>query len=63
MVCETMEELDSTWDRLMDRGVALMPLDKYDWSERYGWLQDRFRASWQLAYGEIDDVGQKITPL
>jgi predicted 3-demethylubiquinone-9 3-methyltransferase (glyoxalase superfamily) len=29
-------------------GAALMPLDKYPFSERYGWLQDKYGLSWQL---------------
>ena len=40
----------------------MMPLDKYDWSEKYGWLQDRYGISWQISYGKLSDVGQKITP-
>jgi len=39
-----------------------MPLDKYDWSEKYGWVQDKFGISWQLAFGKFKDVGQKFTP-
>jgi predicted 3-demethylubiquinone-9 3-methyltransferase (glyoxalase superfamily) len=29
-------------------GKALMPLDKYPFSERYGWVQDEYGVSWQL---------------
>lgn len=39
-----------------------MALDKYDWSEKYGWVQDRFGVSWQISYGKLSDVGQKFTP-
>ena len=40
-----------------------MPLDKYPWSEKYGWLQDRFGVSWQIAWGKLEDVhGQKFSP-
>ena len=41
---------------------VLMPLDKYPWGEKYGWINDKFGISWQLALGNISDVGQKITP-
>ena len=61
-VCETMDEVEKIWQKLLDGGTELMPLDKYDWSEKYGWVQDRFGVSWQLAYGKMQDVGQKFTP-
>jgi predicted 3-demethylubiquinone-9 3-methyltransferase (glyoxalase superfamily) len=40
--------LDALWAKLADGGSALMPLDKYPFSERYGWIQDRYGVSWQL---------------
>jgi predicted 3-demethylubiquinone-9 3-methyltransferase (glyoxalase superfamily) len=40
--------LDATWARLSQGGTALMPLDKYPFSERYGWIQDKYGLSWQL---------------
>ena len=40
--------LDRLWEKLSAGGTALMPLDKYPFSERYGWIQDRFGVSWQL---------------
>ncbi|HLT80750.1 MAG TPA: VOC family protein [Cyclobacteriaceae bacterium] len=40
--------LDTVWQRLSEGGTVLMPLDKYPFSERYGWIQDRFGVSWQL---------------
>lgn len=61
-ICETEEELDATWKKLSEGGSVLMPLDKYPWSEKYGWLQDRFGLSWQLTLGKISDVGQRISP-
>ncbi|MBN1984820.1 MAG: VOC family protein [Prolixibacteraceae bacterium] len=62
VVCETKNEVDNAWEKLLDGGNALMPIDKYDWSERYGWVQDKFGVSWQLAFGKMEDVGQKFTP-
>ncbi len=46
----------------MEGGQILMPLDTYAWSEKYGWLQDRFGVSWQITLGKIQDLGQKFTP-
>jgi predicted 3-demethylubiquinone-9 3-methyltransferase (glyoxalase superfamily) len=62
IVCETEKELDTLWSALSEGGTVLMPLDKYEWSERYGWVNDRFGLSWQIALGDLEDVGQKITP-
>jgi predicted 3-demethylubiquinone-9 3-methyltransferase (glyoxalase superfamily) len=40
--------LDALWGNLAAGGKTLMPLDKYPFSERYGWIQDRYGVSWQL---------------
>ncbi len=42
------ENLDDAWEKLVQGGKVLMPLDKYPFSERYGWVQDKFGLSWQL---------------
>lgn len=42
------ERLDAVWAALIDGGQALMPLDAYPFSPRYGWVQDRYGLSWQL---------------
>ena len=62
VVCEKESELDTLWNSLLDGGTALMELAAYDWSEKYGWVQDRYGLSWQLSLGDLEDVGQKITP-
>lgn len=62
VVCETKEETGKLWQQLSEGGTVLMALDKYDWSEAYGWVQDRFGISWQISLGKISDAGQKITP-
>ncbi len=41
--------LDAAWERLRDGATVLMPLDAYDFSPRFGWLQDRFGVTWQLS--------------
>ncbi len=40
--------LDALWGELSQEGTVLMPLDKYPFSERYGWIQDKYGLSWQL---------------
>jgi predicted 3-demethylubiquinone-9 3-methyltransferase (glyoxalase superfamily) len=40
--------IDQVWRKLSEGGKVLMPLDKYPFSERYGWIQDRYGLSWQL---------------
>lgn len=59
---ETVEEVESTWNKLHQGGTVLMPLDEYPWSKKYGWIQDKYGVSWQLSYGKIEEVGQRITP-
>jgi predicted 3-demethylubiquinone-9 3-methyltransferase (glyoxalase superfamily) len=61
-ICETQEELNKAWNSLAQEGKILMALDKYPWSEKYGWLSDKFGVSWQVSLGKLSDVGQKITP-
>lgn len=42
------EKLDTLWAKLSEGGTALMELDKYPFSEHYGWIQDKYGVSWQL---------------
>lgn len=62
VLCETKNEVDRLWNQLIVGGSVLMPLDKYSWTDKYGWLKDRYGISWQLGYGDITMVGQKFTP-
>jgi predicted 3-demethylubiquinone-9 3-methyltransferase (glyoxalase superfamily) len=61
-LCEKAEELDRIWNAFNKGSEVMMPLDKYPWAERYGWISDPFGVSWQLALGKISEVGQRITP-
>ena len=46
--CETKEEVDKLWNQLSVGGKTLMPLDKYPFSDWYGWIEDKYGLSWQL---------------
>jgi len=51
--CETEEELETLYEKLMGGGTAAMPLANYGFSTKFGWVQDRFGVSWQLNYGQL----------
>ena len=57
-----IEEVEATWANLITGGRALMELDKYPFSERYGWVEDKYGLSWQLMYMGGRKFQQKITP-
>jgi predicted 3-demethylubiquinone-9 3-methyltransferase (glyoxalase superfamily) len=42
------ERVDAAWKRLVEGGSVLMPLQRYEFSPKFGWLQDRFGVTWQL---------------
>lgn len=46
--CSSAAELDAACARLLDGGKALMPADNYGFSQRFAWVQDRYKISWQL---------------
>ena len=53
---ETTEELDQLWQKLSSGGSTLMELGQYPFSDRYGWLQDKYGVSWQIAPEELLEV-------
>ena len=60
--CTTKDEVTKYWQAFMDGGQALMPLDRYDFSERYGWVEDQFGVSWQILYVGDQKIHAKIRP-
>ena len=48
VLCETEEEIDGLFKKLSEGGTVLMELDKYPFSEKYGWIEDKYGVSWQL---------------
>lgn len=51
---QAREHLDTLWEKLIDGGTALMPLDTYEFSQHYGWVQDKYGFSWQLILTDPD---------
>ncbi|HXH71196.1 MAG TPA: VOC family protein [Mariprofundaceae bacterium] len=45
---DARKALDALWENLVLGGTVLMPLDRYPFSEHYGWVQDKYGVSWQL---------------
>ncbi|WP_214709112.1 MULTISPECIES: VOC family protein [unclassified Exiguobacterium] len=57
----TSEEVETLWNELVEGADVLMPLDTYDFSERYGWLKDKHGVSWQIMHSGGMDI-QTVTP-
>lgn len=63
VICRTEEEVEKLWENLSPGSQGLLPLDTYDWSPKYGWLQDKFGVNWQLMLEKPFYTRQKIVPL
>ena len=48
VTCNNESELDNLYEKLNEGGQALMPLNNYGFSKKFGWVNDRFGVSWQL---------------
>ncbi len=62
VVCTTKEEVDELWGNLSEGGIALMELGEYPFSEKYGWVQDKYGLSWQVMFLGDRKTKQRITP-
>ena len=62
VTCESIDETNEIWNKLIYGGKVMMPIDKYDWSPRYGWLQDKFGMTWQIMTGTAPGEKLKIIP-
>ncbi|RWY53918.1 VOC family protein [Mucilaginibacter gilvus] len=45
---DAASRINEVWNKLIDNGSVMMPLDRYPFSERYGWVSDKYGVSWQL---------------
>lgn len=59
--CGSDSEIERIYNKLCDGGLVLMPIDKYEWSNKYAWVQDKYGVSWQLDADTINSE-QKIVP-
>ncbi len=62
VACREKSDVDMLWEKLSEGGSALMELGQYPFSERYGWVQDRYGLSWQIMFMGGYDIKQNITP-
>ena len=46
--CDTETEIDRLFGQLSKDGKVYMPLAPYPFSKKFAWVEDRYRASWQL---------------
>ena len=47
---DARQRIDEIWEKLSEGGKTLMPIQEYPFSERYGWIEDKYGFSWQLIY-------------
>lgn len=45
ITCESEEEITELYEKLIEGGGPLMPLDNYGFSKKFGWLEDQFGVS------------------
>lgn len=60
--CNTKKEVEMFWSELLPGGEVLMAIDSYPWSERYGWIKDKFGVSWQIMFTGNKVIAQNIVP-
>ena len=63
VACATKDEVDALWKELAKGGSPRMELGSYPFSERYGWIEDRYGLSWQLMFAGGQPIRQRITPV
>jgi len=61
--CKMKDDVDAIFEKLSKGGKVTMPLGSYPFSERYGWLEDKYGLSWQVIFAGEDAGKQRITPV
>jgi predicted 3-demethylubiquinone-9 3-methyltransferase (glyoxalase superfamily) len=62
VACTEKAQVDGLWEELSEGGTALMELGEYPFSQRYGWVQDRYGLSWQVMFMGDREIEQRIIP-
>lgn len=63
VICRDEEEIKAYWNHFSQGAKILMPLESYDWSESYGWLQDKYGVSWHFMVEEPVVTVDPIHPM
>jgi predicted 3-demethylubiquinone-9 3-methyltransferase (glyoxalase superfamily) len=54
--CKSVEQTDEIYNALAEGGEPMMAIGKYDWSERYGWIKDKYGLTWQIMSGTEESL-------
>lgn len=46
--CDNEAEIETLFTKLSEAGGVMMPLDNYGFSQKFGWVSDKYGVSWQL---------------
>ena len=60
--CNSKDEVDALFGKLAEGGKVLMPLGSYPFSERFGWLEDKYGLSWQVILTPEREMKERIRP-
>ncbi|BAV05974.1 3-demethylubiquinone-9 3-methyltransferase [Filimonas lacunae] len=62
VLSDTAEETEKYYQALAEGGKVMMELGTYPWSDKYGWVADKYGISWQLYTGTKTEQEQRISP-
>ena len=48
ITCASEDEINRLFEKLSQDGEVFMPLTAYPFSEKFGWVADKYGVSWQL---------------
>lgn len=48
VTCKDVTELERLFTKLSENGKVMMPLNNYGFSQKFGFVEDKFGVSWQL---------------